>query len=1693
MSPPATSRKDARKLVKSIAENHGYVHEDDWGSMAPEVRERVQRAMRNLEGIAGVAVSTLAKNLYTSDARFVFELLQNAEDNSFDKALDANLTPQVSFELHPDHIIIDCNEDGFEPKHIKAICAVGQSSKTGTQNGYVGEKGIGFKSVFMAAWKVHIQSGHFSFFFQHKRGDPGLGMISPVWHEQKSKSPHPGTRMKLLLGDGYKPIPSSQYRSILNQFDSINESILLFMRKLGEIRVSIFNRKGKWERTTTFSKDLIDASITRLTKVTKIGDKENISYTNYYIFKHAVSNLDKNENRTYTNYEEKTKAYASAEIVLGFSLTEKSVPIVNFQDIFAFLPMKQAGFTFLINSDFVTQANRQDIVTTSSRNIGIRHGIADAFIQAVLELCTHPKLQYTWMRFLPDKSQRYDPFWSQLVTLLDEKLKETAVLKPRGQDSLRLISSLRFTVDSQLDRHGKPLFRDNNPKMYLSKEYAKDDIMILRRYGLTEYTAAEILRAISRDLKRDDSRMKSEDMDADWHMRSANYLTEIWNMPNNVLRSKLRSLPLLPLEDETWIAAEDEEVYFPETNGLELPPELHLNIIASEAAQNVHRRQLFRHLGVKEAEVHFLRQVILAENFKIKSTKSAVKQLKYLFLTDKYKQRSENGRNIRIADNNGVMRRSEFTDIYMPDDNPYGPSKLLEKFKDTASFLHHYYLDETFQEDDADLGISWKNWLCSYVGVRRHLRIISKDNKEELSKECLYVADHLPDRFLGYLRYSWDQESKDIESSSELITKLQYIHVNCYGGKRRSLTETRLPLQKLKYQWDRFSRGSEFFPFLQLDNHKDTHETYVKDWGFLVSCLGVQAEDDLSFYLDVLFWIINSLEEDDDIYDSSRIFELYGVIYGKYLESPNDKNKDLIQSWFYNVLIYVPQRQYAISNIESPDGCVWEGPESLTIKTPLQARYKSMSINNFPTIELLFTDVLGIGNCDEKIICAQLSDLSESGSNDFNRIKSLYAWLWNFLSKKKSNEAMELVKNKFVDEPLIYTKSDNCWNKVSQCLWSSATTVRSKKVLKSDYKEMKSFFVSILGVETLSLGLIYTELSKLGDSSPTVELVKEQLFAFKDHLHTIRDYQDVNPDEMKTFKIFPIRQPGSQQNIQFCDANAEFAIADRRPLEDNFRRKIKILAFSFDEVHALGPVIKWLGLEERYLSHLVTETSRVEDDDRVLNNSLTRNIESRAHALCRIAKHFDSPRWPRSTDELRALYDMLKQVKVFETDKISCVQIVRQGGETFSHEISRSEFHLEESESGLDIFVPQKKKAQALCCARALPAGLFEWMTTSGSPEDPSFNNDRSHSLVKDILKEHSDIYNQILLMEGIVDIEIEGEDLTDDEDSISFISARGEASELSGSTEFGSHMATPLTDVSSPRMILDHDEIRPTVVHQDTTISSSRFASSPSANRLFIRETSSDASAENIEASITIQRESMSVNFGYPGLLSHVVSSARKASFPTKEIFDLNALQESLPSAPTSNSSVYEIDNYELNSAGNLSQLERDKMIGAAGELYVFELLKTLNPSLPDFGIHNWKSKIRSYAKKHPEYASMQPWHGHETSDLVYHDKMGTFTKLLIDNCYFDAGTWEHKRPTYHFEVKSTVSSCETRFFVSKKQYKMLHDNRGKEDSVYIIMRVFNVGNGNIGLRLYVDPAELEAKEELLFTAETWSVVPSP
>ena len=114
----------------------------------------------------------------TTETWFIFEMIQNAEDSSYSWAVSQGHIPFIRFTLLPDRILVDSNEDGFSEHDVHAICNIGESMKDNA-SGYIGEKGIGFKSVFEVASKVHVQLGPFSFSFHHMYGDNGLGMVTP--------------------------------------------------------------------------------------------------------------------------------------------------------------------------------------------------------------------------------------------------------------------------------------------------------------------------------------------------------------------------------------------------------------------------------------------------------------------------------------------------------------------------------------------------------------------------------------------------------------------------------------------------------------------------------------------------------------------------------------------------------------------------------------------------------------------------------------------------------------------------------------------------------------------------------------------------------------------------------------------------------------------------------------------------------------------------------------------------------------------------------------------------------------------------------------------------------------------------------------------------------------------------------------------------------------------------------------------------------------------------------------------------------------------------------------------------------------------------------------------------------------------------------------------------------------------------
>lgn len=247
--------------------------------------------------------------------------------------------------MYSQRVVVECNEDGFTKENLVAICNVGKSSKTGAQ-GYIGEKGIGFKSVFMAAHTAYIQSGDFSFSFRHRNGDSGMGMISPIWQDPQDEVGDRLTRITLSLHQGVDDeVRVRQWMSIRKQFEELHDTILLFMKNLEKIDITLYDDDDiTVESSFTYTIErMADGQV--VVRNTSSQDGESYTEEQYYLtVKHTATGLAKHDNRTYSEYEEASRAYSRSEVVLAFPVTAESVPDIADQWIFAFLPVRQMGF-----------------------------------------------------------------------------------------------------------------------------------------------------------------------------------------------------------------------------------------------------------------------------------------------------------------------------------------------------------------------------------------------------------------------------------------------------------------------------------------------------------------------------------------------------------------------------------------------------------------------------------------------------------------------------------------------------------------------------------------------------------------------------------------------------------------------------------------------------------------------------------------------------------------------------------------------------------------------------------------------------------------------------------------------------------------------------------------------------------------------------------------------------------------------------------------------------------------------------------------------------------------------------------------------------------------------------------------------------------------------------------------------------
>ncbi|KAH8586657.1 hypothetical protein B0O99DRAFT_585566 [Bisporella sp. PMI_857] len=1650
------SRQEAREIVSRIREDNGWISPEDRAASPPATL----RALKNVRRKLGAATKTLATNLYSKDTRFVYELIQNAEDNKYYQAQAAGESLYLSFSIYPDRIVLDSNEDGFVEEDVKAICSVGESTKTA--QGYIGEKGIGFKSVFKVSKKVHIQSGPFSFSFEHIRGsrdgelgtgtpleegdieswgDDGLGMVTPIDEEYNDLPEGVRTRITLTL------LNPSTFEQRVQDLLNLPHTLLLFLVKLDVLEINIYPEHGHATRIKySHSGDEVGEYLETIVKTTTFNREVNEKALNFFVVRKNVDNLPPDETRKNTN---------QATVVLAFPIDEEGDALIEQQHVFAFLPLRLAGFTFIIQSDFITQASREDVFH-SARNECLLSHVAETFREAVLKFCDHFSLQYQWMRYLPSDSIS-DEFWRTLRPKILSLLSATPCLRPWSGAPLCLPGHLYRVPPDFKDRYGEPLFKDSDKQEYLSKFYEFRDIETLRALGVRGRSYSFLVERVQSDLRRADSKMMATTTDGDWHARAANLLLITMRKATKGVVKSLKSLELIPLQDNKWVSGTTSAVFLPNTVNVPIPPDLGINLVQPSAILSTARRNLFLELGVTTADRSDIISRIMLKYVgpftsvwspPRPSLENSICHLHYLYfsLSEDHPVTKEI---IFLRDQEGRPVSCNGTDsmeyiYFQQEEEQYGAHKLFKPSltENTKApglkvhFLNAAYLKGAPVEVNC-YGKSWEQWLSAFAGVKSYPQLLNPKS-QEVSNEFNYVMQHRPAKLVGLLERYWS--FYEPQMTATIVGKLRDCKVPIDANHPGCvLLATFLPLPRLKS----IVRSRKVTDFAFLSMPKELTDEDENKWRFLER-FGVKpfsGSDELHFYLRLLkrIAIENRRGCTTDCLDA--LFATYADIAEKCSSSDDASYiRDYFEKGDY---IYIPATASREAEWVNSKACVWTAPEWL------ESRHRLNGVSNFGNYEHLFRVILKIGDATWGHYIVDLEILEEDGRQDTERVVEIYRRLWR---EFEHDSNLAKIRNIMEELELVYLPSENSWHPLSSCIWAGDhIRIPGKVAIKSHYSTLEDFFCRVLDVPKPSLEMHVQALKQLARTLPTpsASAIKQSIMLISSMDPTENDVKD-----LRRSRIFSVRTTSGQ--ISFADSAADFAIVDRSEYGIAFAGKINLLDYSIAEVRACGSLLLALGLKRLHLSILVEETTKVQDG--VISTNLTRNFRLKAYALFRCCVHYQSQ---KSRDKDRSLYNNLLDASIYVSDGIYKSVSVVQYGETVTVENNHANFHLDEKNEKLRLYVPRDENAQEECFFRQLPRRLMTYFAISDPSAEALFNGIigcRSLIAVDGILKDAG-----IAEIDGIERASEydQRHAQPDDEDA-----SANESSEESIDSETSE--SEPSTPVSTSGAIPEapyRPGHSPTILtggfsfggQSSTSISSLRPPRRPS-------ETVHPLMNDNTQDS------------GYVSLLQRVIDSAGRMTIPRKGSRSVDT-----GAAADVSESVF-IDRYS----------DRSR-IGAAGELLIFELL--LGLSLPGFSEISWESTIRTEVRVHDRYRNLEFLTRRETADITYNDIDGVLTKLFIEKRYLDRETWENSRPKYYLEVKTTTKDCSEQFYMSGSQYnrmrRMKLEPQMAAPEVYVILRVFNL-EGRIGLRVYVDPESSRLDGGLEFIVDTWAVKPT-
>ncbi|GAV66160.1 DUF3883 domain-containing protein [Cephalotus follicularis] len=510
----------------------------------------------------GRALHCLSQELYSQDSHFLLELVQNADDNIYSEKVE----PTLTFILQESRIIVLNNERGFSAQNIRALCDVGNSTKKGSGIGYIGQKGIGFKSVFRVTDAPEIHSNGFHVKFDISEGQIGfvlptvvppcnIELFSRMACRETNQLANNNWNTCIVLPFRSKLLEANAMVNIVKMFSDLHPSLLLFLHRL---KCIIF-RNMIDDSFMVMRKEIVGDGIIKVS-----SGKHKMTW--FVASQELRADVIRRDVQT-------------TEISIAFTLQESNkggyTPQLVQQPVFAFLPLRTYGLKFIIQGDFVLPSSREEVDGDSPWNEWILTEIPGLFVGAERSFCALPcfrdspgKAVAAYMSFVPLVGEVHG-FFSSLPHSIVTKLRMSNCLLLEG-DNNQWVPPCK--VLRGWNKQARFLLPDDLLLNHLGLGFLDKDIIfsdsLARALGIAEY-GPKVLLQILTSLCHLENGLNS--MGLCW---LSSWLNELYTISFHTsgrtslhsgietdIRDNLKKIPFIPLSDGTYSSVDEGTIW----------------------------------------------------------------------------------------------------------------------------------------------------------------------------------------------------------------------------------------------------------------------------------------------------------------------------------------------------------------------------------------------------------------------------------------------------------------------------------------------------------------------------------------------------------------------------------------------------------------------------------------------------------------------------------------------------------------------------------------------------------------------------------------------------------------------------------------------------------------------------------------------------------------------------------------------------------------------------------------------------------------------------------------------------------------------------------------------------------------------------------------------------------------------------